>query len=294
MIWHLVFGFLICVFHFSFFIFLFFVNLFMKLAQIKFSPWDKTYNFNSHATQLKVGDKVIVKTEIGLEIGQVVGLTDIEPFPGTEEKVDGNSGIKPILRQANANDIRKMQEKELRKKEAFGVCKELIKKYNLPMKLFDVRFSFDGGRIIFAYIAPERVDFRDLAKDLTRKFQKSIRLQQVGVREEARLFCNLGLCGREACCRRFLRDLGNISLDQAHLQQVAHRGSERISGVCGRLLCCLRYEQPMYEEFSKNLPPIGSEMKTKQGKGTVIGWHVLKQSVDVKIDKDTMIEVSVK
>ncbi len=263
----------------------------MRVIQIKFSPWDKVYNFNPENLEFKRGDKVLVKTELGTEIGEVAAIADVESIP---EAAGEESIIKPVLRKANASDIERMNEKGSRKKEAFEYCKELIRKLNLPMKLFDVRFSFDGGRITFAYIAPERIDFRDLVKELTRKFQKSIRMQQVGVREETRLFCNIGLCGREACCRRFLKDLGNITLDQAYLQQVAHRGSERISGVCGRLLCCLGYEQSFYEDCAKKLPPIGSEIKTEKGKGQVVGWHVLKQTVDVQIDRETTIEVAIK
>ncbi|MBU4331696.1 stage 0 sporulation protein [Patescibacteria group bacterium] len=260
----------------------------MKVAQIKFSPWDKAYSFDPHDLNLKKGDTVLVKTEIGVELGEVVDIIDAPPA-----KTEGGASpeIKPVLRKANIGDASKMKEREACKKDAFETCKDLIKKYKLPMKLFDVRFSFDGGRITFAYIAPERVDFRELVKDLTRKFQKSIRMQQVGVREETRIFCNIGVCGREACCRRFLKDLGNVSLDQAYTQQVAHRGSERISGVCGRLLCCLNYEQPMYEKLSAALPPIGSSIKTKQGKGKVVNWHILKQSVEVKLEDGNKTEV---
>ena len=268
-----------------------------NIIQVKFSPWDKAYNFDAENAFVNKGDWVLVKTEIGTELAQVVksNLTEEEiKLSQAENKETGEEAvaeIKPILRQANHTDIEKVQEKDKLKAEAFSYCKKQIKKLKLPMKLFDVRFSYDGGRITFAYIAPERVDFRELVKELTRKYKKSIRMHQVGVREETRLSCNIGLCGREACCRRFLDDLGNISLDQAYLQQVAHRGSERISGICGRLLCCLKYEQPMYEQFSRTLPQIGTEIKTPQGKGQVVAWHVLKQSVDVRIDKDTKVEV---
>lgn len=259
----------------------------MNVVQVKFAPWDRIYNFDPQGHNYKKGDRVVVKTELGIEIAEVAGFIGLEL--GGEE----SGTLKPILRRANAVDIKKMIEKEADQKEAFKFCKKLIKKYNLPMKLFDVRFSFDGGRITFAYIAPERVDFRDLVKELTRRFQKTIRMQQVGVREETRMFCHIGFCGREACCRQFLRNLGNISLEQAYTQQVAHRGSERISGVCGRLLCCLAYEQPVYEEMAKALPLIGSTIKTEKGRGRVVSWHILKQTVNVKLeDKNgTVIEV---
>ena len=274
----------------------------MNIIQVKFTPWDKSYNFDAGDIAVKKGDWVLVRTEIGTELAQVVNInvSEKELKDMQVEQVHGsqpsniNLEIKTILRKADITDIKKMQKQEKDRKEAFSYCKKIIKKLNLPMKLFDVRLSYDAGRVTFAYIAPERIDFRELVKELTHKFKKSIRMHQVGVREEARISCNIGLCGREVCCHKFLKDLGNVTLDQAYLQQVAHRGSERISGICGRLLCCLKYEQPMYEEFSKILPPIGSEMKTEKGKGKVVAWHILKQTVDVKIDKDTRVEVEIK
>lgn len=272
----------------------------MNIIQVKFSPWDKAYNFEAGNFELKKGDWVLVRTEIGTELAQVVNTKVSEEEANILGTENGEPlEIKPVVRKANPIDLEKIQDKDKVKKDCLEYCKKTIKKLELPMKLFDVRFSYDGGRITFAYIAPERVDFRELVKELTRKYKKSIRMHQVGVREETRLFCNIGLCGREACCRRFLKDLGNISLDQAYLQQVAHRGSERISGVCGRLLCCLRYEQPLYESLSQNLPALGSEIKTEKGKGQVIGWHILKQTVDVRLPAENgsegpVVEVPIK
>lgn len=273
----------------------------MNIVQVKFTPWDKSYNFDAGDIVVKKGDWVLVRTEIGTELAQVVdiNISEKELKNMQAEQANGFQSqstdleIKTIIRKADVTDIEKMQKQEKGRKEAFSYCKKIIKKLDLAMKLFDVRHSYDGGRITFAYIAPERIDFRELVKELTRKFKKSIRMHQVGVREEAKISCHIGLCGREACCHKFLKDLGNVTLDQAYLQQVAHRGSERISGICGRLLCCLKYEQPMYEECSKILPPIGSEMETEKGKGKVTAWHILKQSVDVRIDKDTKVEVKI-
>jgi cell fate regulator YaaT (PSP1 superfamily) len=169
------------------------------------------------------------------------------------------------------------------------------------MKLIDVRFSFDGGKIIFAFTSRGRVDFRDLVRDLTHKFQKSIRLQQVNVREEARVTGDVGPCGRTLCCKSFLDDVGNITLEKAQNQQIVHWGPDRLSGVCGRLKCCLEYEDGLYQELAKNLPVIGRRVKTDSGSGEVIGWHILKQSVDVRLDKKdaedgrpTIIEVPIK
>jgi len=161
-------------------------------------------------------------------------------------------------------------------------CKKMASKHKLPMKLVDVHYSFDGSRLTFAFIADGRIDFRDLVKDLTRHFSRTIRLQQIGIRDEAKLIGDYGHCGRPLCCGRFLKDLTSISSEMAEIQQVAHRGSERISGICGRLMCCLAYEENGYEELAKKLPAIGTRVDVDGKKGVIVGHHVLKQSVDVK------------
>ena len=161
------------------------------------------------------------------------------------------------------------------------------------MKLIDAHFSYDGGRIVFAYIAPERVDFRTLVKDLTHRFHKSVRMHQVGVREEAGFTGDIGPCGRPLCCLKFLKNLGNVGTELIFDQQLAHRGTERLSGICGRLKCCLLFEEENYKELAKNLPVVGSIVKTKRGEGKVINWHILTQSVDIKTDKGTITNVPI-
>lgn len=249
----------------------------MKVAQIQFSPWDKIYDFDINNLELSRGDNVIVKTDIGTEIGKVV---DFKEF--TSEEVKQNNEIKPIVRKANLSDLEKSKKKNEDKKEALQYCKKMVSKHKMPMKLVDVHFSFDDSRITFAFIADGRVDFRELVKDLTRHFNRTIRLHQIGIRDEAKLRGDVGHCGRGLCCRGFLRELSSVTSEMADLQQVSHRGSERISGVCGRLMCCLGYEEKFYNELASKLPPIESEVKVDSKKGKVVGWHVLKQSIDVE------------
>ncbi|PIP17430.1 MAG: stage 0 sporulation protein [Parcubacteria group bacterium CG23_combo_of_CG06-09_8_20_14_all_35_9] len=260
----------------------------MRVVGIQFAPWEKIYHFDPRKIDLKEGDKVIVKTELGTEMGRVVKMEEMLP-----EEMDSSRELKPVLRKATAEDFKKVEEKDKQKGKALTYCKELVKKHKLLMKLTDVHFSFDGGRITFAFIAEGKIDFRDLVKDLMRHFQKSIRLQQLGSRDETKIMGDIGPCGRPLCCRKFLKNLGNIVSDLAKTQQVAHRGAERLSGACGRFMCCLAFEQELYEEYAKNLPPLGSTIKTDQGKGEVVGWHVLKQTVDVKIEEDRIIEIPI-
>lgn len=271
-----------------------------KVIEVKFSRWDKAYDFDPEDYDIEKGDKVIVKTKFGTEIGTVVRIKELDKKDLSEIEAEERE-IKPIVRKANLSDLESQQERNLAKEEVMDECDRLVAKYDLPMKLVDARFSFDGGKITFAFTAQKRVDFRDLVRDLTHKFQKSIRLQQINVRDEARLTGDIGPCGRGLCCQNFLEDLGNITLEKAQNQQIIHWGPDRLSGVCGRLKCCLDYEEDMYLELAKNLPAIGRRVKTDSGSGEIIGWHILKQSVVVRLDKDkgdegraTIIEVPIK
>lgn len=267
----------------------------MRVIEVQFTPWDQSYYFRPENQQgssikLKRGDKVLVQTSIGLDIGEVVEIGELAEMPEDIEE------IKNIERKAAPEDELKSLTLNKDRKKLLDECKKLIKKHKLEMKLVDVHISYDK-RITFAFIADGRVDFRDLVKDLTRKYQKSIRLQQIGVRDEAKVFGDIGPCGRQLCCKLFLNDLGNVSTDHARDQQVAHRGSERLSGPCDRLKCCLRYEEEVYQELSKNFPEIGSRIKTKTGEGQVVEWHVLRGTFDVNIGDEedkVIVEVPVK
>lgn len=257
-----------------------------KVAGVQFHSWDLIYDFDPEGLDLKKGDQVIVKTELGQEMGVVVNIQ--------EKEEDSALPLKSILRKVNLEDLKKIDELIKKKKKVMDKCKELIKKHQLEMKLVDCHFSFDGGKITFAFTADKRIDFRELVKDLSRAFQKSIRLHQIGIRDEAKRLGEFGPCGRELCCRKFLENLGSVTTGLAKIQQISHRGSERISGVCGRLMCCLAYESKFYEEESKNLPAIGLKVKTKYGTGRVVSLNVLKKTVNVELEKNEMIEISAK
>ena len=259
----------------------------MTVAEIQFTPWDKAYWFDKAGLNLEVDNKVIVQTELGTEIGQVVGFQEVD------QSELGDRQLKKINRKANLSDLEKATTKKEQGLKALKICRELIDKHALQMKLVDAHFSFDGGRITFAFIADGRVDFRELVKDLTHKFQKSIRMQQLGVRDEAKYLGQFGSCGRQLCCQKFLKNLGQVSSDFAATQQVMHRGGERLSGMCGRLKCCLKYEQELYEDLAKNLPSIGTRVRTDQGRGQIVSHKVLKQAVEVKLDGENNVVVEV-
>lgn len=263
----------------------------MRVAEIQFTPWDKGYNFDPQDLELELGNYVVVETKMGTELGRVISLDDID-----EAEIKTNSeGLKSIVRKATKEDIDKALENKKKVKKALSECKYLIKKYDLPMKLVDAHFSFDDARLTFAFIANGRVDFRELLKELIAIFKKNIRLQQIGIRDEIKVNGDIGCCGKDLCCQKFYKDLGNVTSELADLQQVSHRGSDRLSGVCGRLKCCLTYEYPYYQELAQQLPAVGTKVRTDKGRGEVIGLHILKQSVDVLLeDKETIIEVLIK
>lgn len=255
----------------------------MKVILVQFTSWDKNYYFDPGDFEVVRDSFVIVTTEFGTEMGRVSGFYEL-----TEDQKKDVGEIKQIDRIANREDINDFHKNNNpeKKEEAINYCRKLVKRHNLEMKLVDCSFSFDNQRLIFAFIADGRVDFRNLVKELTRHFQKSIRLHQLGVRDEAKISGDVGSCGEKLCCRGHLQKLGNVTSDLAEQQQVAHRGSERLSGICGRLKCCLAYESDFYDELAKKLPSVGTRVRTKHGRGVVIGWHTLRGSVDVKIDPE--------
>jgi cell fate regulator YaaT (PSP1 superfamily) len=278
----------------------------MLIAQIQFAPWDKVYNFSVGSLELSAGDYVIVDTELGRELGKITSIfkddknksdlsveTDKTNSPAAKERE-----IKPILRKAEYDDLAALPNAET-KDAALDFCREMIVKHNLPMKLVDVHYSFEGNRMNFAFIADGRIDFRELVKDLAAHFNVNIRLTQIGTRDEAKITGDCGPCGRGLCCRNFLDEFSSITSEMAEAQQVVHRGSERISGMCGRLMCCLSYEYEGYKDLAGNLPPIGTKVNVDGTRGVIVGHHLLKQTVDVRVaatrpdERDITIEVDV-
>lgn len=256
-----------------------------KVIGIQVYSWEDIRYFAPSKTELRLKDKVIVRTELGTDMGEV-------KYIDKEVKVEGD--LPEILRKATAEDIEKMERYQERQLETVQHCREMVRTHKLPMKLVDVFFSFDGSRLTFTFTAETRVDFRHLVRDLTRTFQKSIRLQQIGSRDEAKSIGAVGMCGQEVCCTRFLKDFASITTDMARVQQMTHRGSDRISGVCGRLMCCLNYEEEQYREWLAKMPELGKIVKTKQGKGKVIDRNLPKQMVRILLDdkERTQIEVA--
>lgn len=262
--------------------------------------------FEHHEMHIpKVPTRVVVKTDRGLELGQLVGQHC--PYRGghfrlSQEQIkkyfddsDVDSSIKPtgrFVRYATPDDI--SEERHLTKiaEEELKSCRRIAKEMNLPMKIVDAEHIFGGERIIFYFMSDGRVDFRELVKKVAHEHQTRIEMRQIGSRDEARLLGDIESCGQECCCIRFLKALKPVNMRMAKMQK-ATLDPSKISGYCGRLKCCLRYEDKTYTELKKRLPRKRTTVKTKHGKGTVLDTQILTQLVVVELDSGTKIAVPV-
>ena len=247
----------------------------ISIIGVRFKKPGKIYFFDPKGKTVEKGMHVIVETAMGKEYGEVV-ITNRE----LQEK-DIVAPLKPIIRIATEKDKEKHEENIKQETEAFKLCEEKIKEHKLDMTLVDVEYKFDRSKLLFFFKADDRIDFRDLVKDLAAIFKTRIELRQINARDEVRRMGGNGVCGRELCCCSFLNDFDTISIKMAKEQNYSLNPA-KISGNCGRLMCCLRYEQNVYEEKLSRLPGIGSIVKTEDGEGEVCGVEILKERVKVK------------
>ena len=248
-----------------------------EVISIKFRGRGKTYYFDPAGVTARAGDTLVVETSKGMELGECV--------KGNHMVGDGDcvQPLRPVVRRATPDDLRIAELNRKREKEALGICRELIEKHKLEMKLVDVECSFEGNKILFFFTADGRVDFRELVKDLAGVFRTRIELRQIGVRDEAKMLGGLGICGRPFCCHQFLDDFQPVSTKMAKTQSMS-LNPVKISGTCGRLMCCLRYEQEAYEDLLKHVPKNGAFVQTEDGYGSVTLVNLLRQNVKVKLD----------
>lgn len=256
-----------------------------KVIGVRFRTAGKIYYFDPLKYNIKKGDHVIVETARGMEFGTVVA----DPKEVEDDKVV--QPLKPVLRVANERDIEQEKANKKKKKDAFQVCLEKIKKHNLEMKLIDAEYTFDNNKVLFYFTADGRIDFRELVKDLASVFKTRIELRQIGVRDETKIIGGMGICGRTLCCHAHLSEFVPVSIKMAKEQNLSLNPT-KISGVCGRLMCCLKHEQDTYEELNRRLPGVGDYVTTDDGlKGEVHSVNVLRQLVKVVVDVDDEKEI---
>ena len=247
-----------------------------EVIGVRFKEVGKIYYFDPDGQELKKGDRVIVETVRGVECGEVA----LENREISDEEIV--KPLKKLIRKADEKDLRTLEENKKKEKNAFGICQKKIADHKLDMKLVDVEYTFDGGKVLFYFTADGRVDFRELVKDLAGVFRTRIELRQIGVRDESKMIGGLGICGRPFCCRSFLGDFQPVSIKMAKEQGLSLNPT-KISGTCGRLMCCLKYEQNAYEYMLKITPKPGAIVETAEGAGTVVDFSLLTGTLKVKL-----------
>jgi len=232
------------------------------------------------------GQAVIVRSERGLEIGEVLSPATAQAVRLISEPTRGQ--IVRVMSEDDCSQAERLRQSEL---QEFQRCNEFIRERSMQMELVDVEHLFGGERVVFYFLAEKRVDFRDLVKDLAREFRTRIEMRQIGVRDEAKLLADYGDCGKPVCCNTHMAVMPPVSMRMAKLQKSTLDPS-KISGRCGRLKCCLRFEQDVYEDFQKELPPVGVRILTQKGQGRVLAQEVLARKVLVEFEDGRRLPVA--
>ena len=247
----------------------------IKVISVRFRTGGKIYFFDPVEFEIHKGQHVIVETARGMEYGLVVSeIREVE-----EDRVV--QPLKPVIRVATPADDKINEENLAKKKEAYDICLEKIRKHGLEMKLVDAEYTFDNNKVLFYFTADGRIDFRELVKDLAAVFKTRIELRQIGVRDEIKLMGGIGVCGRVLCCHSYLSEFVPVSIKMAKEQNLSLNPT-KISGVCGRLMCCLNNEEEIYEELNRKLPNVGDSVTTDDDlRGEVHSVNVLRQRIKV-------------
>ncbi|RLB43484.1 MAG: stage 0 sporulation protein [Deltaproteobacteria bacterium] len=257
-----------------------------KIVGVKFRNNGKVYDFDSGHFVLKKGDKVMVITEEGPAIGCV--CTD----PQNRSPRDTNRPLKKIFRLATDEEVRRYEEGIKTEQEVYRYCYQRVREREIPMSLVGVERRFDGSKIVVYFTAEGRVDFRELVKDLVKRFRTRIEMRQIGVRHQAKMVGGLGTCGRPLCCATFIHSFEPVTIKMAKEQNLSLNPS-KISGMCGRLMCCLAFEEDFYKEAKKEMPKVGKRIQTKFGEGKVVRQNALKRTVTVLLESGAETEVDV-
>jgi cell fate regulator YaaT (PSP1 superfamily) len=254
-----------------------------QIISVQFSTASKLYDFNAAGMEVAVGDHVVVETERGLSIAQIMR--------GPVEK-DAEAGAKlvTIKRKATFDDLATLERNMQKEKEAFDFCLRRIVERSMQMKLVKVEYQFDGSKAVFYFTADGRVDFRDLVKDLAHTFHTRIEMRQIGVRDESKITGGIGICGRELCCCSWLRDFQPVSVKMAKEQNLA-LNPNKISGQCGRLLCCLDYEYETYCSLRKTFPKCGKRVRTASTNGVIDKLNILTGTITLRLDDGKQIVI---
>lgn len=258
----------------------------IEVVGVSFKDKGRIYYFLPNKLNIHKNINVVVETGKGMQFGKV----ETETIKLPEHKIV--SPLKKIVRIASNKDFEQHKNNIRDAEKALQRCKKMIEDKKMDMQIINASYTFDRDQLIFQFIADKRVDFRDFVKELASIYKTRIEMRQVGVRDKAREVGGLGHCGRTFCCAKFLNDFDTVSINMAKNQNLA-LNPNKINGVCGRLLCCLNYEDNHYKECRKNMPKMGSRVKTASGEGKVVSLDILKQTYRVDIPEIGIVENSV-
>ena len=256
-----------------------------RVVCVGFRRAGKSYQFSAGNLDLRPGDEVVARTARGLELGIVRSGPMELPQDQTRDE------LKPVLRKATPDDLRKREQNAEREREAMEVAGRKIAEHGLEMKLIEAEATLDGSRMVVYFSAEGRVDFRALVRDLAKALRMRVELHQVGVRDEAKMRGGLGHCGRPLCCATFLTEFDPVGIRMAKEQELS-LNPQKISGGCGRLMCCLGFEYDFYREARQCLPKVGSRIETKQGPGRLAEIDVIRSRVVVELDEGGKVELT--
>jgi len=257
----------------------------MRIVGVTLTDKGKVYYFDDNNLKLKRNLTVIVETEKGLQFGKVVSFVD-------SGKKISELDYKKVIRIATKKDYLQHLNNLKDAEHAIERCRGLVKKNDLNMSIIDASYNFDRSQLMFRFVADDRVDFRQLAKDLGSAFKTRIELRQIGIRDKARDVGGIGPCGRMLCCSKFLKEFDSVSINMAKNQLLALNPS-KINGVCGRLLCCLKYEDDNYLEYRRGFPEVGDVVKTPSGQGKVTSIDLFKRKYKVYVENVGLVEMEV-
>ena len=255
-------------------------SIFKAYVGVKFFNTPRAYFFGlTEEIDLKIGDKVVVETVRGLELGEVA----IEPI--SMDKYESGLGLKPIIRVANDIDIRIYESNQKDAQQALQISKTESEKMGLKMNFISCEYTLDKTKVILSYVADERVDFRELLKVLATKLHTRIELRQIGSRDKAKMIGGIGICGLPLCCSTFLNEFDGISINRAKNQMLAIN-IPKLSGHCGKLICCLKYEDDIYSEERRKFPDLGTKIWIDKVEYTVTGVNIISKIIKIENDED--------
>ena len=253
---------------------------FTHYVAVSFENATRSYFFGVENLELNVGDKVVVETVRGMELGEI--SAEVKPM----SEYQSSLGLRPVLRKADKVDIKMAEANIEEAKKSIAICKEEVEKLGLNMTLLSCEYTLDKTKVLFTYVADDRVDFRELLKILASRLHTRIELRQIGTRDKAKSIGGIGMCGLPLCCSTFLNEFDGISINRAK-NQLLSINIPKLSGHCGKLLCCLKYEDDAYTDLKKKFPEIGTKVFIDKEQFTVSGLNVISGVIKIENEENT-------